>query len=714
MSALITFRKSNINNIMKEYATKDIRNVVLLGSTRSGKTTLSEAMLYEGKTIDRRGSVEEKNTVSDNTEYEQTNQKSIIATPLYAELGGTKINIIDAPGSDDFCGGALSAFKVCESGILTVNAQSGVEVGTEIYARYAKQYEVPLMVAVNQLDHEKASWEHTLETLKETFGKRIIQLQIPVDVGVNYKGAVDVLTMKFYDEKGAEHEIPAQFVSEAEALREELIEKAAEGDDALMEKFFETMELSTEEIRKGLTAGMLKGETMPVFCISAKNNIGVRRLMEFVVNVAPAPACDSTKPTSLFIFKTEVESHLGEVSYFKVMSGVLNEGADLSNPETGNAERLSAIYAVSGSKKEKVAKINAGDIACVMKLKNGKTNVTLAAPGVKAIPPMVFPDFKYTCAVRALDKNDEVKVGEALNKIAAQDPTLKSYFSNELRQTILQGMGEQHINYAMWRVKNEFKLEAETFAPKIPYRETITKTAIARYRHKKQSGGAGQFGEVALLITPYIEGQEQPRTFKIDGKDTLLNVRSSEIQDLQWGGKLEFNNCVVGGAIDLSFMPAILKGINQKMTEGPLTGSYARDLRVYVFDGKMHPVDSKEIAFIIAGRNAFSEAFREAGPKILEPIYKVDITTPSEYVGNCMSDLNTRRGMIENQEMDGSFTVLHAKVPLAELYRYSTALSSITAGSATFSMKFAEYQQVPSDIQKKLLEEYAAQAEEED
>ncbi len=699
---------------MKEYATKDIRNVVLLGSTKSGKTTLSESMLFEGKVIARRGSVEEKNTVSDNTEFEQTNQKSISATALYAEFGGTKLNFIDAPGSDDFCGGALSAFKVCETGVLVVNAQQGVEVGTEIYARYARQYNIPLVMAVNQLDHEKVSWERSLETIKEAFGKKAVQVQIPVEPGLGFKGVVDVITMKFYDATGAELAIPAAYADEAESLHQELVEKAAEGDDALMEKFFDTMELSIDEIRQGLAAGMAKGETIPVFCISAKQDIGVKRLLEFIVNVCPAPTCDASKPVSLFIFKTDVEQHLGDVSYFKVMSGTLNEGADLTNPETGNGERLSAIYAVAGANKTKVAKIGAGDIGCVMKLKNGKTDVTLAAPGVAAIPHMVFPDFKYTCAVRALDKNDEVKVGEALNKITAQDPTLKSYFSNELRQTILQGMGEQHINYAMWRVKNEFKLDAETYAPKIPYRETITKTATARYRHKKQSGGAGQFGEVALLITPYVEGQEQPKNFKIDGKDTILNIKSSEVQALPWGGKLEFNNCVVGGAIDLSFMPAILKGINQKMTEGPLTGSYARDIRVYVYDGKMHPVDSKEIAFIIAGRNAFSEAFREAGPKILEPIYDVDITTPSDYVGNCMSDLNTRRGMIVNQEMDGNFTVLHARVPLAELYRYSTVLSSLSGGSATFSMKFAEYQQVPADVQKKLLEEYAAQAKEEE
>ena len=704
---------------MKEYTTKDIRNVVLLGSTKSGKTTFSEAMLYEGKVIDRRGSVEEKNTVSDNTEYEQTNQKSINATPLYAEFKNTKINIIDAPGSDDFCGGAISAFKVCETGILVVNAQQGVEVGTEIFARYAKQYGVPTIVAVNQLDHEKANWEHTLETLKETFGKKIVQVQFPVNPGASFNAFVDVLTQKYYEFKDAngnceEKDIPAQYADEAESLRSELMEKAAEGDDELMMKFFDTMELDTDDIRKGLAAGLAKGECMPVFCLSAKNDVGVKSIMDFIVNVTPAPACDASAPTSLFIFKTDVEPHLGDVSYFKVMGGTLGEGADLVNPETGNGERLSAIYSVAGSKKDKVAKINSGDIGCVMKLKNGKANTTLGVQGVKAIEHIVYPDFKYRCAVKALDKNEDVKVGEALGKICAQDPTLNAAFSNELRQTILSGMGEQHINFAKWRLKNEFKLETEFFAPKIPYRETITKTAIAGYRHKKQSGGAGQFGEVRLLITPYVEGEPQPKQFKIDGKDTIFAIKSTDVQDLPWGGKLEFNNCVVGGAIDLSFMPAILKGINQKMTEGPLTGSYARDIRVYVFDGKMHPVDSKEIAFIIAGRQAFSLAFKDAGPKILEPIYDVDITTPSDYVGPCMSDLNTRRGMIINQEMDGNFTVLHARVPLAELYRYSTVLSSLSAGSATFTMKFAEYQPVPADVQKKLLDEYAAQEQEED
>ncbi len=717
---------------MKEYSTKDIRNVVLIGSSKSGKTTLSEAMLFEGKVVDRRGTVEGKNTVSDNTEFEQTNQKSVYATPLYAEFMNTKFNIIDAPGSDDFCGGAISAFKVCESAILTVNAQQGVEVGTEIFARYADQYNKPMIVAVNQLDTEKANWDHTRDTLKEAFGKKVVFAQFPVNPGLGFDGIVDVITMKYYhftDDNGKfeESDIPAQYADEAEEMRMELVEKAAEGDDALMEKYFETMELSIDEIRAGLSAGMAAREVMPVFCLSARKDLGVKRLMEFVVNVAPSPVgevnktiggaevkCDPAGPVSLFIYKTAVEQHLGDVSYFKVMSGVLKEGADLVNPETGNGERLSAIYAVAGDKKEKVSSISAGDIGCVMKLKGGKTDVTLAAPGQDAFEHMVFPDARYRCAVKAVDKNDEAKVGEALNKIAAQDPTINVEYSKELRQTILSGQGEQAINLVKWKMTNEFKQNIEFLAPKVPYRETITKVATAQYRHKKQSGGAGQFGEVHLLVCPYVEGEPAGNKFIIGGKETILNIKSQETYDLEWGGKLEFINCVVGGAIDLGFMPAILKGINDKMSEGPLTGSYARDIRVYVYDGKMHPVDSKEIAFIIAGRNAFKEAFRNAGPKILEPIYNVDILTPNEFVGPCMSDLNGRRGMIMNQDMDKGFTILHARVPLAELYRYSTTLSSLTGGAATFTMKFAEYQQVPADVQTKLLAEYAAQEQDED
>ena len=697
---------------MKEYSAKDIRNVVLLGATKSGKTTLAEAMLFEGKVIDRRGSVEEKNTVSDNDELEKLNQRSIYATPLYAEFMNKKINIIDAPGSDDFIGGAVSAFKVCENGILVINAQQGVEVGTTGALRYAEKYNIPLVVAVNQLDGDKADWEKTEAELKEELGRKMIIVQFPTSTGAGFDGFVDVLTNRYYhfkDNNGTREDldIPAEFADQAELLRQELIEKAAEFDDTLMEKFFEVGTLTEDEIRAGLSVGIANREVYPVFCASAKKDIGVKRLLEFTKNVSVAPKCDETAPAALFIYKNTMEQHLGEVSYFKVMSGVVTPGVDFEDTVSGNKERFSAIYAVAGSKKEPVQSLRAGDLGCVVKLKNGKANTTLTVPGSGLdYPKIVFPAPKYRCAIKAKVQQDEQKLGDALKKISAQDPTVVVEYSKELRQTILNGNGEQHINVVKWRLNNEFGLEVELFAPKVPYRETITKVATAQYRHKKQSGGAGQFGEVHLLVCP-AEGELKTK-FMIDGKETQLNVKTSEVTDLEWGGKLEFYNCVVGGAIDLGFMPAILKGIKERMVEGPLTGSYARDIRVFVYDGKMHPVDSKEIAFIIAGRNAFKEAFRNAGPKILEPIYNVEVMTPAEYQGAVMSDIQNRRGILGDLGSDKGFSVLKARVPLAELYRYSTTLSSLTSGSATFSMEFADYQPVPGDVQTKLLAEYAA------
>lgn len=718
---------------MKEYSTKDIRNVVLIGSAKSGKTTLSEAMLFEGKVIARRGTVEDKNTVSDNEEIEKLNQRSIFATPLYAEFMNTKFNVIDAPGSDDFIGGAVSAFKVCENGILVINAQQGVEVGTDIFARYADQYKLPLIVAVNQLDSEKADWEKTIAEMKETFGHKPIIVQFPVNPGPSFDGFIDVLKMKYYhfkDDNGTREDldIPANLMDEAETLRQELIEKAAEFDDTLMERFFENGSLTEDEIREGLGIGIRQGGVLPVFCLSGKKDIGVKRLMEFTIKTAISPAetksvtkdgnvveCKVENPTSIFIYKTDVEPHLGEVSYFKVMSGHLTEGMDLENPETGDKERLSAIYAVAGAKKEKVTGLQAGEIGCTVKLRAGKTNVTLSQLGSGiAYEHIIFPASKYRCAIKAESQNDETKLGEALSKISAQDPTIIVEYSKELKQTILSGQGEQHINVCKWRLENEFGVKVVMFAPKIPYRETITKVATATYRHKKQSGGAGQFGEVSILICPIVEGVPFTNKFKIDGKDVVLNVKTKEEFDLEWGGRLEFYNCVVGGAIDARFMPAILKGLNDKMTEGPLTGSYARDIRVFVYDGKMHPVDSNEISFILAARNAFKEAFRNAGPKIMEPIYNVEIMTPADYMGACMSDLQNKRALIEGMSSDKGFSILKARVPLAELYRYSTTLSSLTSGAATFTMEFADYQPVPADVQTKLLAEYAAQEKEEE
>ena len=710
---------------MKAYSTQNIRNVVLLGSTKSGKTTLSEAMLYEGKVIDRRGTVEAKNTVSDNAEIEQINQRSIYATPLYAEFMDTKFNIIDTPGADDFVGGAVSAFKVCDTGVLLINAQQGVEVGTQIFRRYAREYEIPLIIGVNQLDGDKANWEGTLESMKEAFGNKPVIIQFPVNVGPSFDGFVDVLTMKYYhftDENGTRQdlEIPAELKDQADELRQALIDRAAEYDDTLMEKYFDTGELSEDEIRQGLGIGIRQGEVYPVFCLSAKKDIGVKRLMQFTIRVAASPAekkavtkegkeieCKQDAPTTLFIYKTAVEQHLGEVAYFKVMSGELTEGMDLENPQTGDRERISAIYAVAGKKKEKVTDLYAGDIGCTVKLRAAKTNVTLCTPGTDiAFEEIRFPHYKYRCAVKAKDPKEEEKVSDAMAKIADEDPTYIIEYHKEMKQTILKGQGEQHVNTLKWRLQKDNKLEIEFSAPKISYRETITKVACADYRHKKQSGGAGQFGEVHLLIAPYQEGVDPGNRFKIDGKEIVLNIKGKEEFDLPWGGKLEFYNCIVGGAIDARFMPAILKGINDKMSEGPLTGSLARDIRVYVYDGKMHPVDSNEISFVLAARNAFKEAFRKAGPKIMEPIYTVEVMTPTDYMGACMSDLQNRRALIEGMGTDKGFDTIKARVPLAELYRYSTTLSSITSGSATFKMEFADYQPVPADVQEKLLKAY--------
>lgn len=715
---------------MKTYETKNVRNVVLMGGPKSGKTTLAESMMFEGKVIDRRGTIEAKNTMSDNTEIEQIYQRSIYSTLLYTEFKDVKFNIIDTPGSDDFVGGVYSAFSVCESAIVLVNATQGVEVGTEIFIRQAEKHHKPVTLAINQLDSEKADWHLALESLKNVYGGKIVLVQYPVNPGASFNSFIDVLKMKLYsftDDNGTRQEadIPADMLEEAKALQQELIEKAAENDEHLMETFFDKGSLTEDEIRAGLRAGMEKNDIFPVFCLSAKKDIGVKRLMEFTINTNPNPGqvenelkegktikAEANGPVSLFFYKTALEQHLGDVAYFKVMSGTLKEGMDLINPETGDKERISIIYATAGKKREKISEMQAGDIGCTVKLKSIKVGQTLSAAGCEYVfAPTKFPNPKFRTAIKAKEEKDDEKLGELLNRASAEDPTIVVEYSKELKQTILSGQGEHHINILKWKLNNIDKLDIELSAPKIPYRETITKVAAAEYRHKKQSGGAGQFGEVHLLIEPYFEGKPEGNKFKVDGQDMVLNIKGKEEYPLEWGGKLEYYNCIVGGAIDARFMPAILKGVMEKMTEGPLTGSYARDIRVYIFDGKMHPVDSNELSFKLAARNAFKEAFKKAGPKIMEPIYNIEVTVPSDCMGDVMSDLQNRRALIEGMQSEAGFEVLKARIPLAELYRYSTTLSSLTSGRATFSQKFAEYQQVPADVQEKLLKAYEATEE---
>jgi len=718
---------------MKTYQTDKIRNIALIGNGGSGKTTLAEAMLFEGGVIERRGTVNGNNTVSDYNEIEHENLNSVFSTVLYTEINDHKINIIDTPGADDYIGGVISSFSVVDLAVMLINSQQGVEVGTEILNRHCDRYHKPLMFVVNRLDHENANFEKTLESLKTTFGNKAVVVQYPIDTGANFNAIIDVITMKMYkfaDGKTEVADIPADQMATAEDYHNTLIESAAENDEQLMELFFEKGSLDENEMRKGLSAGLIARGLFPIFCASAEKNYGTRRILEFIVNVAPSPKampamktadgkeieCKENGDTNLFVFKTTNESHIGEINYFKVISGQVNEGIDLTNVNSGAKERLAQLYVVAGKNRAKVTALAAGDIGAAVKLKNTKTNHTLSnAKDTVKFPPISFPNSKYRTAIKAVSESDDEKLGEALNRIHEIDPTITIEYSKELKQIIIHGMGEYHLNNMIkWHLDNVYKIESEFLAPKIPYRETITKVAGASYRHKKQSGGAGQFGEVHIVIEPYKEGMPDPTSYKIDGKDIKISVRNKEEHALPWGGKLVYYNCIVGGAIDARFLPAILKGIMEKMEEGPLTGSYARDIRVAVYDGKMHPVDSNEISFKLAGRNAFKNAFKEAGPKIMEPIYDVEVLVPSDRMGDVMSDLQGRRAMIEGMNSDKGFEKLNAKVPLAELNKYSTALSSITGGRATYTMKFAKYDQVPTDVQDKLMKAFEAEQEDED
>lgn len=718
---------------MKTYSTNQIKNIALLGNSGSGKTTLAEAMLFEGGVIDRRGDVDHKNTVSDYNQIEQENQTSMYSSIMYTEYNGKKINILDVPGADDFVGGTISSLHVADTGVILVNAQNGMEVGTEIHSRWLEKFNKPAIVVINKCDHDQAQFDKALESIKESLGNDVVLAQYPVNAGPGFDAIVDIIQMKLYkySKDGGKPEvsdIPDSEADHAEELRNELIEKAAENDEALMELFFENDTLTEDEMRSGITAGVIARGMYPVFCMSAKNNMGVGRFMEFITNVAPSAdeleavstedgtevKCDKSGPTSIFVFKTSVESHIGEINFFKVISGELKEGVDLNNNATRNKERFSQIFAPLGKNRTKVTSLAAGDIGCTVKMKNTKTNHTLTSPNVSYVFGNVpFPEPKFRTAIKPMSEGDEEKLGEALNRIHQEDPTVTVEYSKELKQIIIAGQGEYHLNIVKWHLDNVYKVETEFVAPKIPYRETITKAAQSDYRHKKQSGGAGQFGEVHMIIEPYTEGSEPKPVFKLGGKDYKMANRGVDTHNLSWGGKLEFVNCIVGGSIDARFLPAILKGIMEKLEDGPLTGSYARDIRVYVYDGKMHPVDSNEISFMLAGRNAFSQAFKVAGPKIMEPVYEVEVLVPSDYMGDVMSDLQGRRAIVQGMSSEKGFEKITAKVPLAEMNKYSTALSSLTSGRAMYSMKFDEYTQVPGEIQEELLKAYEAEQEEE-
>ncbi len=719
---------------MKVYQTNEIKNIALLGNDGAGKTTLTEALLYEAGIISRRGRITAKNTVSDYFPVEQEYGYSVFSTVFHVEWNGKKLNIIDCPGADDFVGAAMTALHVTDTALLLINGQYGPEVGTQNHFRYTEKLGKPVIFLVNQLDSEKCDYHQVLDSLISIYGSKVVPIQYPLNEGPNFNSLIDVLLMKKYSWKpeGGEpiiEDIPAEEKEKAMEMHRALVEAAAENDEGLMEKFFETEALTEDELRLGIRRGLATRSMFPVFCVCATKDMGVRRLMEFLGNVVPfvdeMPQVHNTRgeevkpdpnaPTSLYFFKTANEPHIGGVQYFKVMSGKVHEGDDLTNTDRGSKERIAQIFACAGANRIKVEELVAGDIGCTVKLKDVRTGNTLAGKDCENRFNFVkYPDPKYIRAVKAENESDTEKMVAAIQKMSQEDPTWILEQSKELKQTLVKGQGEFHLRTLKWRMENNEKIKIRFEEPKIPYRETITKAARADYRHKKQSGGAGQFGEVHLIVEPYYDGMPDPTSYKFGNQEFKINAKSKEEIDLEWGGKLVFINSVVGGAIDTRFMPAILKGIMSRMEQGPLTGSYARDVRVVVYDGKMHPVDSNELSFMLAGRHAFSDAFKAAGPKLLEPIYDVEVFVPSDKMGDVMSDLQGRRGMIIGSESENGYEKLIAKVPLKSLSSYSTTLSSITGGRASFIMKFASYELVPTDIQQQLMKEFEEQNKDED
>ena len=719
---------------MKVYQTNEIKNIALLGSAGSGKTTLAESMLYEAGIIKRRGSVEAKNTVSDYFPVELEYGYSVFPTVFHVEWNNKKLNIIDCPGSDDFVGGAITSLNVTDQAVILINGQYGPEVGTQNNFRYTEKLKKPVIFLINQLDSEKCDFDNIINSMKDIYGSKCVQIQYPLETGPGFHSLIDVLLMKKFSwkpEGGAPtvEDIPAEEMDKAMELHKALVEAAAENDEGLMEKFFEEETLTEDEMREGIRKGLVTRSIFPVFCVCAGKYRGVRRLMEFLGNVVPFVSempklhntrgeevtADSNGPESLYFFKTSMEPHIGEVCYFKVMSGAVKPGDDLTNADRGSKERIAQIFVCAGANRIPVDQLNAGDIGCTVKLKDVKTGNTLNGKGTEERFDFIkYPHSKYSRAIKAVNAADTEKMMAALLKMRQEDPTWVIEQSKELRQTIVHGQGEFHLRTLKWRMENNEKIPVVFEEPKIPYRETITKKAKAEYRHKKQSGGAGQFGEVHLIVEPFAEGMPDPVSYNFNGQEYKVTLKSKEEIDLPWGGKLVFINSVVGGAIDLRFMPAILKGVMDCMERGPLTGSYARDVRVVVYDGKMHPVDSNELSFTLAARHAFSDAFKQAGPKILEPIYDLEVYVPADYMGDVMSDLQGRRALIMGMDSEAGYQKLQAKIPLKELSNYSISLSSLTGGRASFTTKFSSYELVPNDIQSKLIAEHEAETKDED
>jgi elongation factor G len=709
---------------MAEFDTSHVKNIVLLGHAGCGKTSLAECMLFEAGLISRRGSVSDRNTVSDYHDLEHERGNSVFSTLLHTKWRGYKINIIDTPGYDDFVGEVISALRVSDTGIMLLNAVMGVEVGTDLIWDYTERFKTPMIFAVNKLDDDNADFDKTVKEAKAHFGNNVVVVQYPRQVGAGFHEIVDVLRMTLYKFKDAGGKpeklpIPDDEKAKAEELHKALVEAVASNDENLMEKYFDKGELDEDELKAGMKKAMIQHELFPLFCLSAERNMGSGRLMGFIDNVCPSAnemppqvtqkgdtlACSVSGPACVFVYKTIVESHVGEMSLFKVYSGTVKSGMELVNETTGVSEKINQLFVVEGHSRTNVNELVAGDIGATIKLRNTHVNNTLHEKGKNIeLKPIVFPSPNMTVAIESTRKGEEEKLSAALHTLREEDSTIIVEVSPELKQTLIHCQGELHLQVIKWKIEHIHHLEVKFSRPRIPYRETIRKMAEANYRHKKQSGGAGQFGEVFMRIEPWHEGMPDPKG---------LNVRARDEYPLDWGGKLVFYNCIVGGAIDTRFLPSILKGVMEKMQEGPLTGSYVRDVRVSVYDGKMHPVDSNDISFKIAGLQAFRQAFQQADPQLMEPIQHLEVVCPGDLTGNVMGDLQSRRAIVEGIDAEGHFTKIVAKIPLAEMHDYSSSLRSITQGRAKFSTRLDAYAPVPFEIQKKLQEEYGKVAKEE-
>lgn len=708
---------------MAQFDTNHVRNIALLGHAGSGKTTLAECMLFEAGLTERIGSVAEKSTVSDYHELEKERGNSIFMSLLHTKWKDYKINIIDTPGYDDFAGEVISALRVADCGVLLLNAAHGVEVGTQMIWEYTEEFQTPMILAINHVDNEKSDFEATLAQAKERFGSKVIQVQYPLNQGAGFNAIIDVLQMTMYEfgpqgGKPAKKPIPADEKEKADRLHNELVEAIAANDNTLMEKYFEKGTLEEDEMRQGLKLSLMKHDIFPVFCLSAGKNMGSGRIMGFIDVAAPGAhemppqklksggelKCDPKGPACIFVFKSQFEHHLGEISFFKVYSGEVKAGMELVNEANQVTEKINQLFIAEGKKRINVDSLVAGDIGATIKLKNTHTNNTLHIKGANLeLEPIKFPLPSYRMAIEPAKRGEEEKLSIGLHQLQEEDPTIIVDISPELKQTIINCQGELHLAVIKWKLEHEMGIEVHWTDPKIPYRETIRKKVQTNYRHKKQSGGAGQFGEVHMEIEPWYEGLPDP---------TAYSVRGKELVELEWGGKLEFINCIVGGAIELRFMASILKGVMDKMHEGPVTGSPVRDIRVTVYDGKMHAVDSNDMAFRLAGMMAFKNGFHEANPLVLEPVYSLEVTCPGEYMGDVMGELQTRRAIIEGMDSQGTYQKIMAKAPLIELQTFSPALRSITQGRGKFKMRFAEFIPVPPDVQKKLADAYHAQTAE--